>query len=75
MCTGCGRSPAKRGCPSRMAGMIEHVILASGRARIGPLGQEVELAPGDYIRHAADVPHVFEALAPDTVAVMLLEHG
>ena len=36
---------------------------------IGPLGQEeVELAPGDYIRHAADVPHVFEALAPDTVA-------
>lgn len=56
-------------------GMIEHVILASGRARIGPLGQEVELAPGDYIRHAADVPHVFEALAPDTVAVMLLEHG
>ena len=38
-------------------------------------GQEVELAPGDYIRHAADVPHVFEALAPDTVAVMLLEHG
>ena len=75
MCTGCGRSPAKRDCPSRMAGMIEHVILASGRARIGPLGQEVELAPGDYIRHAADVPHVFEALAPDTVAVMLLEHG
>ncbi|WZB63318.1 hypothetical protein WJ970_10475 [Achromobacter xylosoxidans] len=55
--------------------MIEHVILASGRARIGPLGQEVELAPGDYIRHAVDVPHVFEALAPDTVAVMLLEHG
>ena len=75
MCTGCGRSPAKRDCPSRMARMIEHVILASGRARIGPLGQEVELAPGDYIRHAADVPHVFEALAPDTVAVMLLEHG
>ena len=75
MCTGCGRSPAKRDCPPHGPGMIEHVILASGRARIGPLGQEVELAPGDYIRHAADVPHVFEALAPDTVAVMLLEHG
>ena len=67
--------PGARGCPPHGLGMIEHVILASGRARIGPLGQEVELAPGDYIRHAADVPHVFEALAPDTVAVMLLEHG
>ena len=72
----CGAGAARRSATvRRMARMIEHVILASGRARIGPLGQEVELAPGDYIRHAADVPHVFEALAPDTVAVMLLEHG
>ena len=74
MCTGAGaarRSAAVR----RMARHDRACDPGERRARIGPLGQEVELAPGDYIRHAADVPHVFEALAPDTVAVMLLEHG
>src|SRR5947207_1625108 len=34
----------------------------------------VELGPGDYIRYAADLPHVFEALEPGTLAVLLSEH-
>ncbi|MBN3048851.1 helix-turn-helix transcriptional regulator [Pectobacterium brasiliense] len=56
-------------------GTIEHVILSSGRARIGPVTQPVELSAGDYISYSADVPHLFDALEADTSAVMLIEHG
>ncbi|MBN3068315.1 helix-turn-helix transcriptional regulator [Pectobacterium brasiliense] len=56
-------------------GTIEHVILSSGRARIGPVTQPVELNAGDYISYSADVPHLFDALEADTSAVMLIEHG
>ncbi|MFJ5465513.1 helix-turn-helix domain-containing protein [Pectobacterium sp. CHL-2024] len=54
---------------------IEHVILSSGRARIGPVTQPVELNAGDYISYSADVPHLFDALEANTSAVMLIEHG
>nr|WP_080758925.1 XRE family transcriptional regulator [Pectobacterium brasiliense] len=56
-------------------GTVEHVILSSGRARIGPVTQPVELSEGDYISYSADVPHLFDALEADTSAVMLIEHG
>ncbi|WP_433915804.1 helix-turn-helix domain-containing protein [Pectobacterium aroidearum] len=57
------------------SGTIEHVILSSGRARIGPVAQPVELSAGDYISYSADVPHLFDALEADTSAVMLIEQG
>ncbi|WP_052445569.1 helix-turn-helix domain-containing protein [Pectobacterium brasiliense] len=56
-------------------GTVEHVILSSGRARIGPVTQPVELSAGDYISYSADVPHLFDALEANTSAVMLIEHG
>jgi transcriptional regulator with XRE-family HTH domain len=55
-------------------GVTEHVVLSSGRARVGLAGEPVELGPGDYTCYPADVPHVFEALAPDTSAVLVSEH-
>ncbi|MEJ4047012.1 helix-turn-helix domain-containing protein [Erwinia sp. SLM-02] len=55
-------------------GTLEHVILCSGRARIGPAEHWVELGAGDYISYSADCPHVFEALEADTTAVMLIEN-
>jgi transcriptional regulator with XRE-family HTH domain len=54
-------------------GTREHVILCSGRARLGPTGEPVELGAGDYAAYSADVRHVFEALEPDTTAVMIIE--
>lgn len=54
-------------------GATEHLFIASGRARVGPEGQMVELDPGDYICYSADVPHLFEALEKDTVAILLFE--
>jgi transcriptional regulator with XRE-family HTH domain len=55
-------------------GTLEHVILGTGRAVAGPEGEGVELGPGDYLRYPADLRHVFDALEPDTVAVLVVEH-
>ena len=56
-------------------GTREHVVVMHGRARLGPEGREVELAAGDYAAYPADTPHTFEALEPDTRAVLIIEHG
>lgn len=49
---------------------IEHVLVASGRVRVGPVGQEAELGPGDYFRFSGDVAHSYAAL--DGPALLLL---
>ncbi len=54
-------------------GTIEHVILVSGRGTIGPADDPYELSPGDYLAYPGDAPHVFEALAPGTRAVCIVE--
>jgi transcriptional regulator with XRE-family HTH domain len=44
------------------AGVVEHLIVVSGRMRVGPAARPVELETGDLVTFAADVPHVYEAL-------------
>ncbi|QGZ33721.1 helix-turn-helix domain-containing protein [Stappia indica] len=61
--------------PGHGPGTREHVVVMRGRARLGPEGREVELAAGDYAAYPADTPHTFEALEPDTRAVLIIEHG
>ena len=34
----------------------------------------VELGPGDYVTYPGDIPHVFDALEPDTTGVIVMEH-
>ncbi|MDQ4213995.1 XRE family transcriptional regulator [Microbacterium capsulatum] len=55
------------------AGTTEHVVLISGRARIGPSETPEQLHPGDYISYPGDAPHVFEAEVPGTSAVLISE--
>lgn len=55
-------------------GTVEHVVLCSGSARIGPATGPVLLNAGDYISYLAHVPHLFEALEAHTTAVMVIEH-
>lgn len=57
-----------------MPGVVEHVVLSSGRAEVGVAGDPVELVPGDYVAYPGDVKHVFRALEPNTVAVLVSEH-
>ncbi|WNV77869.1 helix-turn-helix domain-containing protein [Geodermatophilus sp. DSM 44513] len=55
-------------------GVVEHVVLTSGRALLGPTEDPVELQPGDYVTYPGDAPHLFQALTPGTRAVLLTEH-
>ncbi|MEV4253341.1 XRE family transcriptional regulator [Spirillospora sp. NPDC049652] len=57
-----------------MPGVVEHVVLSTGRALVGLLDDPVELAPGDYIAYPGDLPHTFQALEPGTRATLISEH-
>ncbi|MER7668441.1 XRE family transcriptional regulator [Kitasatospora sp. NPDC096128] len=63
-----------RASDPHMPGTVEHVMIGSGRALVGPSEAPVELGPGDYASYPGDAPHVFRALAPDTLAVIVMEH-
>lgn len=65
---------AARESQPHMPGVVEHVVLGTGRALAGPTEDPVELAPGDYIAYPGDRPHIFRALEPDTTATMASEH-
>lgn len=54
-------------------GTIEHIVLLSGRARVGPIGASTDLHPGDYLSFCADQRHCYEALEPDTKAIVIME--
>ena len=55
-------------------GSVEHLVVAAGRLRAGPTDASVELGPGDYAAFPGDVPHQYEALEPDSWAVLVMEH-
>jgi transcriptional regulator with XRE-family HTH domain len=57
-----------------MPGVVEHVVLCTGRARLGLADEPVEVTPGDYVAYPGDLPHVFEALEPGTAGVLVSEH-
>ncbi len=64
-----------RASEPHMPGVVEHVVIGTGRALVGITDQPTELGPGDYLRYPGDVPHVFEALEPGTQAVLVSEHS
>ncbi|UXI04535.1 helix-turn-helix domain-containing protein [Photobacterium sp. TY1-4] len=55
-------------------GVIEHVIITKGRARLGLRSESYELNEGDYISYPGDLPHMFEALQEGTCAILISEH-
>ncbi len=65
---------APRTSDPHMPGVVEHVVLSNGRALVGPAQDPVELRAGDYLAYPGDQPHIFQALEPDTSAVLVSEH-
>jgi transcriptional regulator with XRE-family HTH domain len=65
--------PGRKSEP-HMPGVVEHVILISGRALVGPIDEPIELLPGDYIAYPGDLPHLFQALEEGTSATLVSEH-
>jgi transcriptional regulator with XRE-family HTH domain len=55
------------------AGVVEHLVVVTGRLIVGPQSGPVELGSGDLVTFAADVPHVYEAL-DDVHAVLLMSY-
>jgi transcriptional regulator with XRE-family HTH domain len=55
------------------AGVVEHLVVVSGRLRAGPQTGPVLLASGDLLTFGADVPHVYEALET-THCVLLMAY-
>jgi transcriptional regulator with XRE-family HTH domain len=65
---------AERGAEPHTAGTVEHVLVTHGSLRVGPADAAAELHPGDLASFPADVEHVYEAVEPDTRAVLLIEY-
>jgi transcriptional regulator with XRE-family HTH domain len=65
---------AVRRAEPHIPGSVEHLVVASGRMRVGPAEAPVELGPGDYIAFRGDAAHSYEALEPGTWAVLMMEH-
>jgi len=63
-----------RASDPHIPGSMEHVVVSAGRVLAGPRGEEVELGPGDYLAYRGDVPHSYEALAPGTMFVLIMQH-
>ncbi|MCG5220905.1 helix-turn-helix domain-containing protein [Streptosporangium soli] len=50
--------------PAHPTGTLYHVYVISGRARIGPAGEQVEVAAGDFVRFPGDTVHTQQSLTP-----------
>ncbi|QIJ86919.1 helix-turn-helix transcriptional regulator [Vibrio coralliilyticus OCN008] len=55
-------------------GVVEHVVIVKGRAKLGLQSDPHELEEGDYISYPGDLPHMFEALEEDTRAMLISEY-
>jgi len=58
-----------------LRGVVEHVVLAAGRAMVGLTDSPMELLPGDYICYPGDRPHIFEALEPGTWGMLINDYS
>lgn len=55
-------------------GSVEHFVVAAGQILIGPADDPVQAGPGDYVSFPGDAPHLYEALAPGSWGVLVIEH-
>ena len=58
--------------PAHGPGVTEHMLVTSGRARAGRLGEEAEIGAGQAARWGSDVPHGYAALGPEPVESVLV---
>jgi transcriptional regulator with XRE-family HTH domain len=65
---------AAREAHAHIRGTTEHLVVIAGRWRVGPIGAEVEVGPGDYARFPGDRPHGYTALLPGSSAVLVMEY-
>ena len=54
-------------------GTLEHAFVCTGKVRIGPANETVDLGPGDYFCYDADVDHSYEALKRPALMLLIME--
>ncbi|OYO17988.1 transcriptional regulator [Enemella evansiae] len=64
---------ARRESDPHPQGTVEHLLLCSGSALIGPADAPVLLGPGDFISYRGDAPHVFEGRPGGALAMLVSE--
>ena len=64
---------ARRESDPHPQGTVEHLLLCSGSALIGPADDPVLLGPGDFISYRGDAPHVFEGRPGGALAMLVSE--
>jgi transcriptional regulator with XRE-family HTH domain len=55
-------------------GVVESLIVTSGRLRVGPAADPVQLESGDFVRFPGDVPHLYQALGGPARGVLVMSH-
>ena len=55
-------------------GTVEHLLVTAGALRAGPADRPEELAAGDLLTFAGDVAHLYEALAPGSAALLVMDY-
>lgn len=55
-------------------GVVERVLVISGRMLAGPADNPTELGPGDFIRYPADRPHIYKALDGLCRGILMVEY-
>lgn len=55
-------------------GAVEYIYVLRGRLRVGPEDSAIDVAVGELAIFAGDQPHVYEALEPETKALMLMNY-
>lgn len=64
-----------RDAEAHTPGTTEHVLVVTGRVRVGPLESLVDLGPGDLASFPGDVTHRYEALEAGSEAVLIIEYA
>lgn len=64
----------RRESEGHVPGVLEHLLVTSGRLLAGPATNVVELGVGDRITFPGDVPHVYEAVGGSVRAVLLISY-
>ena len=58
--------------PGHGPGVLEHLFVTSGQARVGRLGEEAEIGAGQAAQWISDVTHSYAALGVDPVEAVLV---
>jgi transcriptional regulator with XRE-family HTH domain len=58
--------------PGHGPGVTEHLLVTTGRARAGRLGEEAEIGTGQAAQWVSDVTHTYAALGADPVESVLV---